>query len=626
MAREKKHNFKFGKPRPFSAADLVRHVVLGWLLAAAAEFLLLSPALRDLSGLEGLAQMRFGRVVGITCVLAAVLTVLSGFADIREAERWGIVGAFGVLAVCAVLANGTLPFMVICALIFLGLLVYRLCGWNDAKLPASAPKKTDKLWLWLTAGLAAAFFAFVSVWTVARVLSFSAPTYDFGIFAQMFYNMKESGLPLTTVERDGLLSHFHVHMSPIYYLMLPFYCIVPRPETIQVLQAAVMASAVIPLWLIGKHHGLSGLQRTLLCAVLLLAPAFSGGAGYDIHENCFLTPLLLWLLYALDRGSIPGICISAALTLTVKEDAAMYVAVIALYGLARTVLRKDGARLRGIVVCGVLLGGALAWFAAVTGYLAEVGDGVMTYRYNNFIYDGSGSLLTVVKAVILCPMKAVYECVDAEKLTYIAQTMLPLLCLPLLTCRYERYLLLIPYVLVNLMSDYQYQHNVMFQYNFGSTACLVYLAAVNLADFKVDWHRAAALGAAAVVSAGFFASVIVPTAVRYPKQAVQYADYYDGVRSVLDKVPEGASVSATTFYTAYLSDREVLYDIRYAAKEHVLETEYVVLKKSSSGEYKRYATGGQDNGYENLVALLEKNGYTLWEEYPGVLAIYHKSA
>ena len=63
----------------------------------------------------------------------------------------------------------------------------------------------------------------------------------------------------------------------------------------------MLASAVIPLYLIGKNRGLSGLQRTLLCALLLLLPAYAGGTGYDLHENCFLTPLILWLFYGIEK-------------------------------------------------------------------------------------------------------------------------------------------------------------------------------------------------------------------------------------------------------------------------------------------------------------------------------------
>ena len=47
------------------------------------------------------------------------------------------------------------------------------------------------------------------------------------------------------------------------------------------------------------------------------------------------------------------------------------------------------------------------------------------------------------------------------------------MAMPLFTRRFDRYILLIPYILVNLMSDYTYQHNILFQYNFGSTALLV---------------------------------------------------------------------------------------------------------------------------------------------------------
>ena len=72
----------------------------------------------------------------------------------------------------------------------------------------------------------------------------------------------------------------------------------------------------------------------------------------------------------------------------------------------------------------------------------------MTYRYKNFYFNDSSSLLTLVQAVVMCPMKAVYECMEPEKLGMLALTMGPLLGLPLLTRRYERYILLIPYLLM----------------------------------------------------------------------------------------------------------------------------------------------------------------------------------
>ena len=605
--------------------QLLRRLLTGWILAVTLEYLFLPVQLRDLSSLTGLAEMDPLRVIVMTLAVAGLLWCASLIWNTDSAERWMIFGLFALLSGACLWVSFSWGLLGACVLMWILLAVYAIGGWQSEEPAIAEPRKGHWIWLVATALMAGVFFLFVSVWTVCRYRSFCAPSFDFGIFAQMFHNMKETGLPMTTLERDGPLSHFRVHMSPIYYLMLPFYCIYPDPATLQVLQAAVLASAVIPMWLIGKHHGLSAPVRTLLCAVLLLYPALSGGTSYDIHENCFLTPLILWLLYGIDRKNSVLTGIAAALTLMVKEDAAVYVAVIALWLLLRTVLRCRRKDLKDLITGGVLLAGSLIWFFLVTGYLAKNGDGVMTYSYGNFMFDGSDSLLTVVWAVILCPMKAVYECVDPEKLTYIARTMLPLLGLPLLTRRFERYILLIPYLLVNLMSDYQYQHDILFQYSFGSAACLLYLTAVNVAALKPEWPRLAALAAAAAVSVGFFISAILPVAKTYPQYCRQYAGYYENVRNTLAQIPEDASVSATTFYTAYLSQRETLYDIRYASWEHVRQTEYVVLKLNAT-DYTKYATGGQNNGYQNLLLMLQGEGYELWEELDGVLAIYKKPA
>ena len=605
-------------------SGVVRQIILSWLFAVMLEYLRLPGALRDLARLDGLAQMSLIRVIVVTCGGMLLLSVISRFVNTAKVERWAIVGVFGILAIAALRASFTWAFLAVCILVLVFLVVFGFCGWDRQPEHAAKPKQAHRIWLWITVGLSIAFFLFVSAWTVGRVYSFSTPTFDFGIFCQMFYNMRKSGLPMTTVERDGLLSHFAVHVSPIYYLLLPFYALFPAPATLQALQAAVITSAVIPLWKIGKHHGLTGPQRTLVCAMLLLYPAFSGGTGYDIHENCFLTPLLLWLFCGIDKKNRVVTWAAAILTLMVKEDAAVYVAVIALWLIVKTVLRirkqDAGNLITGIAMLGISLG----WFFLVTGFLAKSGDGVMTYRYSNFLYDGSSSLLTVIKSVILSPMKAVYECADPEKLQFIALTLLPLLGLPLLTRRYERYILLIPYLLVNLMSDYSYQHNIFFQYTFGSAAFLVYLTVVNLADIKMDWKRLTVLSAAAAVSLVCFCKVVVPKAVSYPVRAVRYYDYYQNIRDTLSEIPEGASVTASTFYTTFLSQRERLYDVRYSSPQHLLETQYVVLHVSADGDYKQYAQDGENNGFENLVRLLEENGYVPYKSIEGILVIYRK--
>ena len=608
-------------PRPETGiGPWIRRGLLLWVVAVTVEYLYLEPTLRDLAGVNGIAQMAPARMVLVAILTGTVLYLLRKFLT-EGVERMLLAVVCIVLSLLSVKASFTWPFFFGCLLVQTLVLVYAIWGWRGVGGNAALRCLENRKYVWAVGAATAAFFVLVGLWTACRVFSFSTPTFDFGIFAQMFHSMKTTGLPITTVERDGALSHFAVHVSPIYYLLLPFYFVVPHPATLQVLQAAVLASAVIPLWLLGRHHNLKPGVRFLLCLLLLLYPAYAGGTSYDIHENAFLTPLLLWLFYGIDRRNGIVTAIAAVLTLMVKEDAAVYVAVVALYLLLRTGLRQNGKW--GLTAGAALLALSVGWFFATTTYLATSGDGVMTYRYDNFMYDKSDSLVTVIKAVLLCPMKALFECVDKEKLSFIGMTLGALAGIPLMTRRYERLILLIPYLLVNLMTDYKYQFDIFFQYTYGSTACLIYLVLVNLADWKLDLHRIAALGLALVISFGCFWNQIIPKAVRYPTYCKTNAEYYDSLRAVLDEIPEGASAAATTYFTTYLSQRDVLYDVRYASKDHVLSCEYVAVGVTDSNCLKNYAVDGE-KGYENFVALLKSNGYVKIAEHEGKLEIYHK--
>ena len=601
----------------FTPQFIILMVLLAWLLAVTFSFALNLAPLADLSTL---AEMS---LFNTALVAVSIFILLFIFRKSLSAAllRWALTLTLLVLSLLSICVSYSPAFLTACILLVLLTGCFALKGWNHDAYPQPYTGKSSKLCLWITTVATLCFFLFVSIWTVCRVNTFSSPTYDFGIFSQMFHNMKQSGLPMTTLERDELLSHFKVHVSPIYYLLLPFYCICPTPATLQVLQAALLASAVIPLWLLGKHHGLSPAVRTLICILLLLYPAFSGGTGYDIHENAFLTPLIFWLFYAADRRKNVLTGVFTILVLMVKEDAAVYTATIALFLLMRSILRKEFRKQS--ITATLMLAVSVLWFLCVTSYLQSSGDGVMTYRYNNFMYDGSTSLATVIKAVLLCPMKAVYECVDADKLQFIGFTLLPVIGLPFLTRRYERILLLIPYILVNLMSDYQYQHDIFFQYTFGSTAFLFYMVLVNVADLKSSNIRFSLLFAAAIVSLVFFLKTVVPVAVYYPQKYQSNYEYYQQQEDLLETVPDNAVVAASTYYTAHLSQRAYLYDIRYTTQETLLNCEYVVLSVNNEGCYKKYASENT-SGYNNLVQLLKDNGFVLLSQLDGTLQIYQK--
>lgn len=606
----------------FSAPNVIRRLLLSWLISVTIAYCVIPQSMQNLQSLDALQQMWLPAVLIMCGIFFVTLCILGYCLNTDYMERWFFLPVYSILAFFTLRSSFTVPFFIVSLLILVFFACYAVFGWNPAGSHCVSTPVTPPAFIWFLTVLALAFTVFVSVWTVCRVLTFSTPTYDFGIFSQMFYNMKTTGLPMTTVERDGLLSHFHVHVSPIYYLLLPFYWLIPEPATLQVLQAIILASAVIPLWNICRSRNLNPWVSTLICVLLLLYPAYSGGTSYDIHENAFLAPLILWLLYGIERKNAVIIIVFSVLTLFVKEDAAVYVAVIGLYVLLNALLHREQRKYRDLLTGIFMMVIAIVWFLYVTDFLATHGDGVMTYRYQNFMYDGSGSLVTVIKSVILCPMKAIYECVDKEKLSFIALTLLPLLGLPLLTRRFERFILLIPYVLINLMSDYQYQHDIFFQYTFGSVVCMFYLTVLNLADLKVEWIKIPVVFAALLISISFFTSQVIPKATSYYKNYHNSKSYYTTIQDTLSQIPGDASVSATTFYTTQLSQRQILYDVKYASLEHILSTEYVALAPKSKTNYTNYAINGE-NGYENFTAILEDSGYEIWLQNQGIV-IYQK--
>ena len=71
-----------------------------------------------------------------------------------------------------------------------------------------------------------------------------------------------------------------------------------------------------------------------------------------------------------------------------------------------------------------------------------------------------------------------------------------------------------------------------------------------------------------------------------------------------------------------LAQREVIYSLPHTTQEHLLSTQCVVLKTSFTDEFRNFATEEQPNGCDNLLAILEENGYQLIATDGGTLQIY----
>ena len=468
----------------------------------------------------------------------------------------------------------------------------------------------------------------IAITTCMRYLTFSSPNFDFGLFVNMFHNMTETGLPIISSERDVLLSHFAVHLSPIYYLLLPFYAVFPSPLTLQIGQAVILASGIIPAVLLARHFKLSERTQIVVALIYALYPATAMGCFYDFHENCFLLPLLLWMFYFFEREKYLPMYIFAFLTLMVKEDAAVYVIFFALYLM---ISRKK--YLHGVFLAAgaaLYFAGALIFLEETAAYWAEyyAGDtprpsiaGPMINRFDNLIFDKDEGLLGAIMTALKNPGYVLNQLFSTDKasldsffterspwakVVYLLQMLLPVGMIPFCTKKQSRWLLIAP-ILLNVVTTYKYQYSFNFQYHFGITAFLMYAMILNLPDLQpVPRRRLLALGVAATCCMYIF--YVIPKYNTYTDQWEKNKDRYTYIEAMLDDLPEDASLCVPGSYLAHCADRREVYDHSY----HVMSGETSHLK-ADDVDYAVLRIGTDDK----YRAVFEAHGYTVWATYEG---------
>lgn len=437
---------------------------------------------------------------------------------------------------------------------------------------------------------------------ISRLYDFNTSTYDFGIFAQMYESMARNFTQTTTLERGIPMSHFNIHFSPIYYLLLPFYMIFRRPEFLLAAQAAVCFSGIIPVLLLCKRYKY-GNTVTFFCGLVFLCyPAFTCACFYDFHENVFLTPLILWLMFFVEKNSIMGCIISGLLLLCVKEDAGVYLIVAGLYAfIGKNMPKYMGLMLIFMGICG---------FLSATAFINAYGDGIMIGRYQIFLGDGQDSVTDVILNIIKNPAFFLNNILDEEKLLLIVQMLLPVLFIPMRSRRLSDWVLFIPLILLNLATDYSYQHSIHYQYVFSTGAFIVFLFVKN---FRYE-KRKNKTGTAALL-----ATVICLIGTGTPKYynivfAHESRIEYDESRAALAGVPRDGVVYASTYLTPYLYDCEEVYMYPAIYNEDKLpEADYVVLD-NRAGVLKEYyeledmflSMGYADEGSGGFVTVLVK--------------------
>lgn len=201
---------------------------------------------------------------------------------------------------------------------------------------------------------------------------------DLGTYLQTLMNLQHG----SSWNYGEWRNHFEVHDSWVLAALAPLLWIVPRAETLIVVQVVAVGCAAIPLAALGREAGLRGPAATVLTVAYLLSPAAHGLAYDNFSENAFVPLLALSGALAVRRRSFWPAAIAAQLLLGLKEDQILFL----LWFGAACALWWD-RRIGAVLVVLAVANGVIFW-----GAERALGAHPNDPHYSLTIYNPAGKL------------------------------------------------------------------------------------------------------------------------------------------------------------------------------------------------------------------------------------------
>jgi uncharacterized membrane protein len=386
-----------------------------------------------------------------------------------------------------------------------------------------------------------------------------------------------------------------------HYLFLPIYALVPRPETLLIIQSVLIGAGSIPLFLFARRHLTEWTAAAIALAYLAYYPMH--GATFSEFQNVPIAALFVFgVVWAADAKKWVWMGVLTAIALLMREDIPIGLSVIGLFLLA------SGYRpTAGLVLAAV----STSYFLVLRFYvMEEAGDWWFPTMYKELWADGERGFRSVIKTLLTNPLFVLSKLAIEKKVIYLLHLLTPLAFLPLR--RWYLWLSLIPGVLLTLLvTNYdpptQFSfHYVMHWAPYLFMACVLALVAIGKSPDLGPLRQRAALfafcGASAVLSFNYGAFAGRENSFKGGFQKVEFtftqAEYqrYERLMDLIKDIPKDATVAATEKVGPHLSSRRILHTMRTGPRG----TEWIV---ASSKELKLSKTKA------SLRAVLDKNEY-----------------
>ncbi len=386
-----------------------------------------------------------------------------------------------------------------------------------------------------------------------------------------------------------------------HYLFLPIYALVPRPETLLVIQATLIGAGSIPLFLFARRHLTEWAAAAVALAYLAYYPMH--GATFSEFQNVPIAALFVFLVvWAADAKRWVWMGVFAVVAVLMREDVPVGLSMIGLFLLASGYRPAAGL---------VLAAFSTTYFLLLRFYVMdEAGDWWFPTMYKELWADGERGFRSVIKTLLTNPLFVINKLAIEKKVIYLMHLLVPIAFLPLR--RWYLWLCLVPGTLLTLLvTNYdpptQFSfHYVMHWAPYLFMGAVLALAAIGKSpDLGPLRQRAALLtmcGASSVLSYNYGAFATRENSFKGGFNKIEFnvseneKQRYQRLLDLIQVIPKDASVAATEKVGPHLSSRRVLHTMRSGPRG----TDWIV---ASSRELKLSKTK------PSLKAVLESGEY-----------------
>lgn len=299
---------------------------------------------------------------------------------------------------------------------------------------------------------------FMSVWAVWMHQRFATYGYDTGQYDQLFSTtLHGRWLAAPTQGRpDNWSDLTGSHADFVIFPLLPVYALYPRASTLLVLQAFLVATAAVPLYLFARRWLATHWAFVMAIAWLGYAPMHTGQL-YGLHTQIFGAPFVMWAIFAVEHRRWVLYWLFFGLAISCREDVSMGLAALG------TLLAVSGHRFKT----------GLATAALSTLYFFVIRFVVMPHSgfanlYGGIAAAGEGGFGAIIVTLISNPVFAAKSLLTPEKIRFFLQMLAPLAFLPVR--RAGLWVVLFPAAILTLFTTaYGPTISISFQYLYNWT-------------------------------------------------------------------------------------------------------------------------------------------------------------